>query len=110
MERSDILLCENHLSFVEILFTGPKFKGKEGYPIADQSTYLWWPNSTYLLADVEQWLSLAQGTNLPDIFGAGKESPANVSNPRYGNSMGKIIADSAKTGMSYHPWCSRDQD
>ena len=39
MERSDILLYENHLSFVEILFTGPKFKGKEGYPIADQSTY-----------------------------------------------------------------------
>ena len=35
MERSDILLYENHLSFVEILFTGPKFKGKEGYPIAD---------------------------------------------------------------------------
>ena len=34
MERSDILLYENHLSFVEILFTGPKFKGKEGYPIA----------------------------------------------------------------------------
>ena len=51
MERSHILLYENHLSFVEILFTGPKFKGKEGYPIhvADQST------------DVEQWLSLAQG-------------------------------------------------
>ena len=39
MERSDILFYENHLSFVEILFTGPKFKGKEGYPIADQSTY-----------------------------------------------------------------------
>ena len=39
MERSDILLYENHLSFVEILFSGPKFKGKEGYPIADQSTY-----------------------------------------------------------------------
>ena len=39
MERSAILLYENHLSFVEILFTGPKFKGKEGYPIADQSTY-----------------------------------------------------------------------
>ena len=36
----------------QILFTGPKFKGKEGYPIADQK---------YLLADVEQWLSLAQG-------------------------------------------------
>ena len=35
MERSDILLYENHLSFVEILFTGPKFKGKEGYPIPD---------------------------------------------------------------------------
>ena len=35
MERSDILLYENHLSFVEILFIGPKFKGKEGYPIAD---------------------------------------------------------------------------
>ena len=43
IERSDILLYDNHLSFVEILFTGPKFKGKEGYPIgstiADQSTY-----------------------------------------------------------------------
>ena len=39
MERSDILLYENHLSFVEILFSGPKFKAKEGYPIADQSTY-----------------------------------------------------------------------
>ena len=39
MERSDILLYGNHLSFVEILFTGPKFKGKEGYPIADQSAY-----------------------------------------------------------------------
>ena len=39
IERSDILLYENHLSFVEILFTGPKLKGKEGYPIADQSTY-----------------------------------------------------------------------
>ena len=38
MERSDILLHENHLSFVEILNTGPKFKGKEGHPIADQST------------------------------------------------------------------------
>ena len=36
MERSDILLYENQLSFV---FTGPKFKGKEGYPIADQSAY-----------------------------------------------------------------------
>ena len=48
MERSDILLYENHLSFVEILFTGPKFKGKEGYPIA-------------ILADVEQWFSLVQG-------------------------------------------------
>ena len=35
------ILYENHLSFVEILFTGPKFKGKEGYPLADQSTY--WP-------------------------------------------------------------------
>ena len=34
MERSDILLYENHLSFVEILFIRPKFKGKEGYPIA----------------------------------------------------------------------------
>ena len=39
MERSDLLLYENHLSFVEILFTGTKFKGKEGYSIADQSTY-----------------------------------------------------------------------
>ena len=28
MEKSDILLYENHLSFVEILFSGPKFKGK----------------------------------------------------------------------------------
>jgi hypothetical protein len=32
---------------------------------------------SYSLANVEQWLSLLD-TNKPDIFGAGKESPANV--------------------------------
>ena len=61
---------------------------------------------TYSLPDVEQWLSLAQWiANYPDILGAGKESPANVSTPKMWQvreSMevlhGKIIADSAKTG------------
>ena len=46
----DILLYENHLSFVEILFTWPKFKGREG------------------LAGVEHGSVWLRETNLPDII------------------------------------------